>query len=585
MSVRASDVNRDIEIGETSLPCPPETNQSMTRILNQVNIVSDTDQQHDLPSSLPTDSRNSVTFSRSDSLLSPPPPQDITQLIRGRSYNSTEDELSSRRYFQQTASGTFRPITFRSSRSRQYNVIYKPNAKSMDAMMTKFFRWAFRSSFILLIIIAQISFFAWTCIFAFLHVWNVYSQPNCVNPPFDPRSEPFSNLFRDCWHLSWSTFATVGYGVIAPSTVGSPFYTNNRSPQETVRLFKMDYYCFAQSFLCSLEAFVGILFAGFWTAVLFSKVAKVNNKARVVFSSQLVVQYGIAVMSSKPHHHTAQTATYPCPILEFRILNRQHSQKGGGIINASVNVVASLRKEQLREHKKQKSSIHQFTSLILSLNHKKLVSDHRIHSTSNHGSLAPPQSTDLHRTHSSPSLINRFKMSTSEGSFDAAQQSPSPSHAKEYSHTRTAGAFVFTPLTVEPGNYPLFQNVWTIRHVLNDSSPLLKPKTRSAIKNHHGLWPADLCSNPQAVRNCIQFGKILVSFSGTSQLNASSVYSQHVYAFEDLFVGYEFENMLVMKPSRSISVNESNLSIVRQHEQSQKIMRHHRGYDYKIHNE
>jgi hypothetical protein len=166
-----------------------------------------------------------------------------------------------------------------------------------------------------------------------------------------------------------------------------------------------------------------------------------------------------------------------------------------------------------------------------------------------------------------------LKNSTPESSFeDLSLNNP---RFNESSQPRTAGAFVFTPLTVEPGNFPLFQNVWTIRHVLDEKSPLLKPKIRTAIKDHQGSWTADMCSNPQAVQNCIQFEKILVSFSGTSQLNASSVYSQKVYSSEDLFVGYDFENMLIIKPFGNVGVDEGKVSMIR--EQSHKIKGHERG--------
>jgi hypothetical protein len=492
---------------------------------------------------------------------------DEKDLIRSEPQDSAQpepnNEVTNKRVFQRTAAGTFRPTRLHPSR-RHKSILYAPNAWVIDNLrLNQFFRWTFRSSFGLLLVTAQLTFFTWTAIFALLHAWNVTEQPHCVSPVYEPgkNGETFADLFRDCWQLSWTTFATVGYGAISPSMVGSPFFSDNVNATEAVRVFKMDYYCFAQSFLCSIEALTGILFAGFWTAVLFSKVAKVNNKARVIFSGPMTVRFGLALSELKQ-----DTRTYPCPVLEFRIVNKQHSQKGGGIIKASVNVVASLRKEQLKEHVKQKSSIRNVASILFPMNRKKSIMSTLLH----HKSVLEPersssildQSHEIHRTQSSPELSVKSIGHSYVQDFNSppSPQSPQSQYFMESSHPRTAGAFIFTPLLVEPGTFPLFTNVITIRHRLDDKSPLLQPKTRSVIKRFHGSWPEDLCSNPEAVKKCIRFEKILVSFSGISQLNASSVYAQKVYTRDDLLVGVEFENLMVMKPFGCFVMDEKKVS-------------------------
>ena len=506
-----------------------------------------------------------------------PVPQDSSSSFRV--YGEGCDE---RRFFQKTAQEkTFRPIHIRNTRFQQ-SESYTTNKHTVDNFTNKFFRWAFRSPLVLLIVTAQVTFFAWTLLFALLHVWNVYVQPHCVTPYFDPQNEPFRDVFRDCWQLSYTTFATVGYGVISPSAAGSPFYSSDKTAMETVRSFRTDKYCFAQSFLCSVEAFVGILFAGFWTAVMFSKVAKVNNKARVSFSSNMVVQYGFALCKS--NHLQKPNGLLPCPILEFRIVNIINSQQGGGILNASVNVVASLRKERLKEHVKTESTLRKFTSsLLLSVNRKKssgpidtlhksmsvqqsnrmawLSTDPLHKSLSVEPSSNRPQDRNIQRVHSAP-LLNMQSSIDSENSLSG--QSPSRSRVHESSRPR-ASAFVFTPLKVEPNNYPLFQNVWTIRHVLDEKSPLLNPKIRNSIKKHPGYWSEDKCSSPEEVRHHIQFEKILVSFSGISQLNASPVYAQTVYDFKNLHVGYEFENMLVKQwGNLAVEVKDDKVSAIKE---------------------
>jgi hypothetical protein len=58
-----------------------------------------------------------------------------------------------------------------------------------------------------------------------------------------------------------------------------------------------------------------------------------------------------------------------------------------------------------------------------------------------------------------------------------------------------------------------------------------------------GYWPRELNSY-DGVRAAVSFEQILVSMTGTSNADANTVYSQKVYDFADVSVGYRFANML-----------------------------------------
>ena len=144
----------------------------------------------------------------------------------------------------------------------------------------------------------------------------------------------------------------------------------------------------------SLEAFFGILFASMIGAVLFSKVVRATSHAQVDFSDCLIVKYGTGITgvdndyegssseeeeakessllfppahihkrwssaealkqprlpspgeeskeggNEGPFHY--KRSKMPCPILEFRIVNRLEGQRGGEIIDATLNIVASI---------------------------------------------------------------------------------------------------------------------------------------------------------------------------------------------------------------------------------------------------
>lgn len=106
--------------------------------------------------------------------------------------------------------------------------------------------------------------------------------------------------------------------------------------------------------LCAFESFVGVLFAGVTGAIIFSKVARVQSIAQVLFSYPICIRYGTGVMETagtgidddededEDEENNAESPTLPCPILEFRVINSLAGEKGGEILNATVNVVASV---------------------------------------------------------------------------------------------------------------------------------------------------------------------------------------------------------------------------------------------------
>ena len=102
-------------------------------------------------------------------------------------------------------------------------------------------------------------------------------QPTCITPGI--------GNFSDVFTLSWTTFTTVvssffliyitiyfslfcakGYGNVYPSL----------SHQETEAG-----HCTFIAFLTSMEAFIGVLFAGFSGAIIFGKVLRIQSQAQV----------------------------------------------------------------------------------------------------------------------------------------------------------------------------------------------------------------------------------------------------------------------------------------------------------------
>ena len=80
-----------------------------------------------------------------------------------------------------------------------------------------------------------------------------------------------------------------------------------------------------------------------------------------------------------------------------------------------------------------------------------------------------------------------------------------------------------------------------------------------------GHWPIEL-NSPEAVRASFHFDQLVVSLSGTSNVDASNVYAQKVYDYVDVCVGYAFVNMLYRHDDGAIGVDKTLLNDVKEQE-------------------
>ena len=85
------------------------------------------------------------------------------------------------------------------------------------------------------------------------------------------------------------------------------------------------------------------------------------------------------------------------------------------------------------------------------------------------------------------------------------------------------------------------------------------------VRLNGGHWPDEL-NNAEGVRASIHFDQILVSLSGTSNVDANPVYAQKVYDFVDMCVGYSFCNMLFRDDDGGIQVDPYLLNDVKEQE-------------------
>jgi hypothetical protein len=306
--------------------------------------------------------------------------------------------------------------------------------------------------------------------------------------------------------------------------------------------------------IVTLEAFVGILFASFCGAILFAKVARIQSFAQVVFSDPIVIRYNTGVMvdhddvSDEDGESSMDTdvVQIPCPVMEFRIVNRLHSTPGGEIIDASIQIVASIDASQAcptirnaatrrrRGGKKgKKRGVRQRGS-----SKKSLLNLPEPESKPNMSGMPAAKFTGgINRSGSTESLeatgLGNTVIPTGK-THQAFEEDPTG---------HLVPRRIFSKLEIESPDHPFFKRVWMVRHTVDQHSPLLRAHARNMVKENNGYWPKELNSH-EGVRGAIHFDKVLVSMSGTSNADANSVYAQKVYDFIDVNVGYRFVNPL-----------------------------------------
>jgi hypothetical protein len=266
----------------------------------------------------------------------------------------------------------------------------------------------------------------------------------------------------------FSLVSSVGYGIVgaASSEMISTGQSNN---------------CGWLQFLCTMTAFVGVLYAGFCSAILFGKITRLQSKARVMFSDPILIRYGQGVEAPLDENADLDTpqddmklkqtfnAENPFPTIEFRVANKQFDKHAGEIVDASISCVASV-ETKLGEVRLDK-----------------------------------------------PSCQDRFSFA---GSSRQVHKKEAKKNQKHMIRTKR----IFSELELESGHHPFFKRVWVIRHELNEKSPLLKRAIRQRIRLNGGCWPQDL-DNPKNIRKALQFDEI-VSYAELNFFH-TRVYQKH----------------------------------------------------------
>jgi hypothetical protein len=155
--------------------------------------------------------------------------------------------------------------------------LYRPSN-----LLYRYIDWTFHASFTGVFFTFLVCYFVITITFALLLLAAGTLQPECITSGGEHFGANPYTMFNDAYHLSWTTFTTVGYGNGYTST-GLDLVAADGTTKA--------HECSAVVLLCNAEAFFGLLYAGMCGAILFGKVNRVQSHAKLIFANAVCLQY------------------------------------------------------------------------------------------------------------------------------------------------------------------------------------------------------------------------------------------------------------------------------------------------------
>eukprot|EP00804_Cyclotella_cryptica_P010372 CCRYP_012260-RA/>CCRYP_012260-RA protein AED:0.11 eAED:0.11 QI:278/1/1/1/0.8/0.5/6/2287/335 len=156
--------------------------------------------------------------------------------------------------------------------------LYRPSN-----LLYRYIDWTFHVGFTAVFLTFLIIYFSITIFFGVLLLAAGIAQPECITTGGAHFGTNPYTLFNDAFHLSWTTFTTVGYGNGYTSTANDLVSAGDGTTKAQE--------CSGVVFLCNSAAFIGLLYAGMCGAILFGKVNRVQSHAKLIFSNAVCLQY------------------------------------------------------------------------------------------------------------------------------------------------------------------------------------------------------------------------------------------------------------------------------------------------------
>ncbi|KAL7555146.1 hypothetical protein ACHAWF_018750 [Thalassiosira exigua] len=257
---------------------------------------------------------------------------------------------------------------------------------------------------------------------------------------------------------------------------------------------------------------------------------------------------------------THELRNAPYPFLEFRIVNDHANYKNRAVRNAEVSAMVQL--------SVQDSENVGYMRLPSQGTFREYVASTTSHKDSTHSNLSPTEEGSVSKTSEKGRGKELFAKRGSMGPSLRATAMEVQETDMDGEKDKGAEGRIYYPLNLEPKSHPYFRRVWYIRHTLNEKSPLLKRHVREQIKRDQG-WSASRHVHQDIRSSLVDFHRIRLTFKGTSAMSNAMVFSQKVYTFEDVYIGWQFGQIFHERerwkwlkfwaPKKMLEEDESNI--------------------------
>mmetsp|Transcript_20762 Transcript_20762/g.41122 ORF Transcript_20762/g.41122 Transcript_20762/m.41122 type:complete len:574 (-) Transcript_20762:278-1999(-) len=382
------------------------------------------------------------------------------------------------------------PFAAQNHNTDQY--LYRPSA-----ILSHYIHWTFRASFTFVFLSSLLLYYAINLIFALLLLEAGRNQPECIPVSGDKFGTIAHTSLSDAFALSWNTFTTVGYGMSYTST-GNNFGKDTR-PEE----------CSGVVFLCTAEAFVGLLYAGMCTAVMFGKVHRIqSHHAHLIFCNAVCLQYE-EVESDDVDDDENESAS------------DEHREDEW--FDDKVDSISAVNESRLSWDLEESdpSNDEENPSMKAAAQENELV-------------------TFVAQFNGCPVLkfqvVNMLANKEGSEMVDAIMKIIGVK-LKTKGDVITQSQYVRVNLV--DYEHPFFSKVWHGVHVLDSNSTLLTNSARKKIQDNGGSWPSEWFK-PKIIHDILDFEDLVVTVAGISSVSAVSGYAYKRYKKGDVLIGFNF---------------------------------------------
>lgn len=248
--------------------------------------------------------------------------------------------------------------------------------------------------------------------------------------------------------------------------------------------------CYGVRFICSIEAIMGMGFVSMCSGIFYAKLLRFIGSAPVTFSSTLCVQYGKGLTGT----------TYN--------MSDSSSLSKGEVdeLNADGYFVGIPP-----------------TPPNKSFNPYPVIEFRCVNNRAN----CPPGKNEI--WDAQVNAIVELPLEQSE-TFDVRNSLSLDQYSTNKKINRN--------LKLSPSFHPNFCRIWFLRHVLDESSPLLKEEVRMRLKKR-GRWDAKLNNYQDIRKSLVEFNSIRIMMNGSSAISKGEVYAEKVYTYDDVFIGWK----------------------------------------------